>query len=69
MRKDSGFEVMDNIKVFVDGNDKISAIMDRNAEEIKGDVLATAINNGAKCENSKEWNINGEKVFIGVEKE
>ncbi len=69
MRKDSGFEVMDNIKVFVDGNDKISAIMDRNAEEIKGDVLALAINNGAKCENSKEWNINGEKVFIGVEKE
>ena len=69
MRKDSGFEVMDNIKVFVDGNDKISAIMDRNAEEIKGDVLATAINSGAKCENSKEWNINGEKVFIGVEKE
>ena len=69
MRKDSGFEVMDNIKVYVDGNDKISAIMDRNAEEIKGDVLATAINNGAKCENSKEWNINGEKVFIGVEKE
>ncbi len=69
MRKDSGFEVMDNIKVFVDGNDKISAIMDRNAEEIKGDVLALAINNGAKCDNSKEWNINGEKVFIGVEKE
>ncbi len=69
MRKDSGFEVMDNIKVFVDGNDRISDIMDRNAEEIKGDVLALAINNGAKCENSKEWNINGEKVFIGVEKE
>jgi len=69
MRKDSGFEVMDNIIVYVDGNDKISAIMDRNAEEIKGDVLALAINNGAKCENSKEWNINGEKVFIGVEKE
>ena len=69
MRKDSGFEVMDNINVFVDGNDKISAIMDRNAEEIKGDVLALAINNSAKCKNSKEWNINGEKVFIGVEKE
>ncbi len=69
MRKDSGFEVMDNINIFVDGNDKISAIIDRNAEEIKGDVLALAINNGAKCENSKEWNINGEKVFIGVEKD
>jgi len=67
MRKDSGFEVMDNINVYVDGNEKIAAIMDRNAEEIKGDVLALAVNNGT-CETSKEWNINGEKVSLGVER-
>ena len=69
MRKDSGFEVMDNINIYVDGNEKIAAIMERNAEEIKGDVLALAINFGSKTENSKEWNINGEKVSLGVEKE
>jgi len=67
MRKDSGFEVMDNIHVYVSGNEKIKAIMERNAEEIKTDVLALSINDSA-CDNSKEWNINGEKVSLGVVK-
>ena len=68
MRKDSGFEVMDNINIYVSGNDKIAAIIDRNAEEIREDVLALEIKNGESCDNSKEWNINGEKVSLGVEK-
>ena len=68
MRKDSGFEVMDNINIYVGGNDKLVSIMERNAEEIKGDVLALAINKDKTCDNSKEWNINGEKVVLGVEK-
>ena len=68
MRKDSGFEVMDNINIYVSGNEKISAIIERNADEIKNDVLALSVNSGANCDNSKEWNINGEKVMLGVEK-
>ncbi len=68
MRKDSGFEVMDNIDVYVSGNDKIKAIMERNAEEIKNDVLALSIEFDSSCDNSKEWNINGEKVSLGVVK-
>ena len=67
MRKDSGFEVMDNINIYISGNEKISAIVDKNADEIKEDVLALDIKQG-DCANSKEWNINGEKVKIGVEK-
>ena len=69
MRKDSGFEVMDHISVYVDGNEKISAIVNNNADEIKDEVLAANIFDGKKCDNSKEWNINGEKVFLGVTKE
>ena len=69
MRKDSGFEVMDHISVYVDGNEKISAIIEKNADEIKDEVLAVNIVDGKKCDNSKEWNINGEKVFLGVTKE
>ena len=69
MRKDSGFEVMDNISVYVSGNEKIEAIMEKNAEEIKNDVLALSINMQSQCDNSKEWNINGEKVTLGVVKE
>ena len=66
MRKDSDFDVMDNIEIYTKGNDKISAILGANAEMIKDEVLATDIHFDSECDNSKEWNINGEKVFIGV---
>ena len=68
MRKESGFEVMDNIKIYVRGNEKIENIIDKNAEEIKNDVLAVEILSGKDCAAYKEWNINGEKVMLGVEK-
>ncbi len=68
MRKDSGFEVMDNIIIAFSGNEKISAIAERNADEIMSDTLAKEINNNTVLSNSKEWNINGENVIISVEK-
>jgi len=67
MRKDSGFEVMDRIRVAFLGNDTISAIAMRNAEEIKDETLADEIITG-ELKFSKEWNINGEKVTLSVEK-
>lgn len=68
MRKDSGFEVMDHIKVYVSGNDKIADIFSSNADYIKSQVLAEDVVIGSDCENSKELNINGENVKLGVEK-
>ena len=68
MRKDSGFEVMDNIYIYISDSEKIKAIMEKNADEIKNDVLALDIIFDSKCDNSKEWNINGEKVSLGVVK-
>lgn len=65
MRKENGFEVMDRIKVYVSGNEKIASIMMRNAETIKTVVLADEIESGADGF-TKEWNINGEKVTLGV---
>ena len=67
MRKDSGFEVMDKIEIFISGNEKIADIAARNAESIMGDTLAVKIN-GGECETSKEWNLNGENVKIGVKR-
>ena len=67
MRKDSDFQVTDRIKVYVTGNAKIADVMEKNADEIKRVVLADAFVMNAACDNSKEWNINGEKVTIGVE--
>ena len=68
MRKDAGFEVMDKIKVYVSGNDKISELMSRNDEQIKSVVLAEEILAQEAQGFVKEWNINGEDVTIGVER-
>jgi len=42
--------------------------MTKNAELIKDEVLADDIVVSSQCPNSKEWNINGEKASLGVEK-
>ena len=66
MRKEADFNVMDKIKVYVCGNNKITDIIGKNAEEIKTVCLANEFVIEEKTENSKEWNINGEKVTLGV---
>jgi isoleucyl-tRNA synthetase len=68
MRKESGFEVMDHIKVSLNGNDKLAGIAKANAESISGKVLADELTSGAEFAVSKEWNVNGENVVISVEK-
>ena len=68
MRKDAGFEVMDNIKVYQSNNDKIKDIMSDNSEEIMSEVLAKDIIFGQEKGFIKEWDINGEKVTLAVEK-
>ncbi len=67
MRKDSGFEVMDNINIYVSGNAKVVAIAEKNAAEIMGETLGKSLVNEEK-EAAKEWDINGKKVKIAVEK-
>ena len=68
MRKDSDFEVMDHIKVYVSGNAKIADIIKKNEDAIATKVLADTFVPDQTCANSKEWNVNGENVMIGVEK-
>jgi isoleucyl-tRNA synthetase len=66
MRKEAGFEVMDRIRVSVKDNDTITNLMKANQDEIKGEVLAEEIVLGATDGYVKEWNINKEKVTLGV---
>ena len=68
MRKEAGFEVMDKIIVNVDKNAKIEDIINNNLDEIKLEVLAEKVEFGKMSGYSKEWNINGEDVSLGVEK-
>lgn len=68
MRKEADFEVMDRIKVGFVGSDVVKGVIERNAEEIKTDVLANEVVEGEFQGFAKEWNINGEKVNIIVAK-
>ena len=67
MRKDAGFEVMDHIRVSLNGNVKISALAEKNKEAICSKVLADELTEGLDFSCEKEWNVNGEKVVIAVE--
>ena len=68
MRKDADFDVTDRIAVTIEADDKLSAIAEKGAEDIKRGVLALSVTLGAPEEGavSQEWNINGEKAVIGV---
>ena len=68
MRKESGFEVMDKVSVSVKGNEKISGILHKYEAQIMDEVLAQKVQYEETCGFVKEWNINGEKVVLGVEK-
>ena len=68
MRKDSGYEVMDHVVLYHSGNDKIKDIIAKNKDEIMEDVLADDIKFDTNCDNEKAWDINGEKVVLGLQK-
>lgn len=67
MRKDSGFEVTDRISVVFDGSEKIAKIFAANDAEIKSQTLADSIDAG-DAKDGKNWNVNGEKVDIAIQK-
>jgi isoleucyl-tRNA synthetase len=68
MRKEADFEVTDHIVLSMEGNDRLKSIIEKNAEDVKKDVLAEDIVFGNTDGYVKEWNINGETVTMGVKK-
>ena len=69
MRKEAGFEVMDQIAVYYQGSEKVAGIFERNRDAISKEVLATSVQSSAEGVYQKEWNINGETVTLGVTKQ
>lgn len=69
MRKEAGFEVTDHIRVYLEGNDRLAAVLEDHRDEIGAEVLADQILTGRTGGYSKEWNINGEKAVLGVERQ
>ena len=68
MRKEAGFEVMDHIAVTFEADEKVTAIFEKYGDDIKSEVLAESIAAGTLTGYEKDWNINGEKVQLAVEK-
>ena len=69
MRKEAGFEVMDKIKIYETGSEKVTEILKKFGDNIKSEVLAVDLILGSTQGYVKEWNINGENVVLGVEKQ
>ena len=69
MRKEAGFEVMDKIILYASGNKKIEDTLSDRRDEICKEVLANDIVLTETKGYVKEWNINDEKVTMGVEKD
>ena len=67
MRKDKDFEVIDNINLYVSGNEMLEDIIKKNADLIKHDTLTVNIKYNETRENYTETNINGEKLNLDVE--
>ena len=66
MRKEAGFNVTDRIRVSYQGSGKVRDIFTKNYDTIAKEVLADAISEDAGGAYQKEWDLNGEKVALGV---
>jgi isoleucyl-tRNA synthetase len=68
MRKEAGFNVTDHINIYITGSEKTVDIAVRKSADIVGDTLADSLSVGTNDSYTKEWDINGENVTIGVKR-
>lgn len=68
MRKDKGFEVLDNINLYVAGSEELEAVIKENEELIKHDTLAKKVIYHEERDNYTTTNINGNNLDIDIEK-
>ncbi len=67
MRKDSGFEVMDNINLYVSGNEMLENVVKKFEDTIKHDTLAKNVYYNEQDKEYQDTPINGENLKIFVE--
>ena len=66
MRKEADFDVQNHIRLFAEGSDKIVGILNKNAQTIMNETLTDSMEKNSGY--TKEWNINGEKITLSIEK-
>ncbi len=68
MRKEAGFEVMDKIRITLSGNEKLEKYLSANESFVKVETMADEVQYSSLSGYTREWDINGEKVTLGVER-
>lgn len=68
LRKSSGLEVVDRIKIEISGNDKVEKVLLSAKDDISSDVLAVDMKIGNSNVNSEEFDLNGEKILCSIVK-
>ena len=68
MRKEKGFEVLDNIILYVANNETIEKVIKKHEDVIKHETLAVEIKYNEPRNGYTNTNINGEMLDIDVEK-
>jgi isoleucyl-tRNA synthetase len=69
MRKSAGFEVMDRIQIGIKTSPRLNQAVKAFEEFIKKETLAQKLSlSEIKGDHSEEWDINGEKANISVQK-
>ncbi|MEN1760011.1 isoleucine--tRNA ligase [Anoxynatronum sibiricum] len=67
MRKNNGYEMMDNIRIIYHGNEVVTHAMTLHREYIMGETLAVSMESTSE-EGLEEQNLNGHKTGIRLEK-
>ncbi|MFH1278400.1 MAG: isoleucine--tRNA ligase [Candidatus Eisenbacteria bacterium] len=67
MRKESGFDVVDRIRVVFEGSDLVARSVLRFADQIRSDTLADALDRGKpEWDGARDWELNGEPTRIAI---
>ena len=69
MRKEAGFNVTDRITLYVTAEDSVKSAIEKHLERITKIVLAENVVFGSVNGYVKDWDVNGENVTLGVEKQ
>jgi hypothetical protein len=69
MRKTGGLEVTDRIKLGISPSKERNEAVEKFGDYIKNETLALELDSELKRPIKKEWNINGVKTIIAIEKD
>ncbi|MEA4922218.1 MAG: isoleucine--tRNA ligase [Eubacteriaceae bacterium] len=66
LRKQNDYEMMDNIKIFLDADEDVAAAVEKHKDYIMKETLAADLENGGA--GLEEFKLNGHRTGIGVER-